>query len=98
MCSAYGMPVNFSSTKRANTVMLAPAQLIDDEVKPLLPNGQVRTRQRKNVMGQPLSECSDVGGKRMCLCRGLTGELQPSGKILTTRARFADLGLQLLAP
>ena len=95
--SACAMPVNFSLRTRANAsriLMLAPAQLIDDEVEQLLPNGQARTGQSQNVVAQPLSERSDVAGKRLRLCLTLTGCLQLTTKVLTTLARFADLGLQ----
>ena len=69
--------------------MLAPAQLCDDEVEQISPSDEARAGQRQYVMAQPRSERSDVAGKRMRLCLGLTDELDPIVNVWNTLAKLA---------
>jgi hypothetical protein len=78
----------------------AALQFRDDEVEQCLPRGQVRPRQRQNVMAQPLGERSNVASQPTRLGFGLPRKLQLEDKIVvwTKLAGAVDLVLQLLAP
>src|ERR1700682_4378101 len=78
--------------------MLASAQLLDDEVEQRLPRGEHRTRQRQNVMTEPLGERAQVARQLMRTGFHLTRQLQRGGEIAgrPTRAGPFDLDFELL--